>query len=142
MDTATIKVSRADFQRIITFDQSPDLSYLGEYFNRPATVHIDRKARGEQGRNEFRYFNAGCGDPDYIEQDYKRHEAYNAGQWQMVGVRASINIIVEDTIQTIQSAGLWGIESDSGDTYFAEVYAEECSQLTDILNAMGVEVLA
>src|SRR3954466_7310890 len=62
-------------------DTSPDSSDLGTYSNEPAEHSIDRQARGDQKRNEYRYFNLGSGDAEYLELDYKRMEALNRGEW-------------------------------------------------------------
>ena len=120
------------------YDESPDLSYLGEYSDKPADVHIDRKQTGDMGRSEFRYFSAGCGDPEYIEQDYARAEAFNRGDWCMVGIWAEAKVKLSgEVVQTIRSGGLWNIESDSGAEYFEEVAAEELEQLSAELAELG-----
>lgn len=141
---AAITVSRADFEREEVSDCDPDLSHLGEYSDSPDAIHIDRQERGDMGRNEPRYFNAGCGDPEYIEQDYKRAESYNAGQWAMIGIRAKVTLEIPHgdsrIMQTIESPGLWGIESDSGEDYFQEVFKEESNILAGMLEALGVVV--
>jgi len=108
-------------------DEDADLSFLGEYSNTPAAVHIDREERGDMGRHEYRYFNAGCGDPDYIEQDYKRYEDYNRGGWCMMGAVCEVSIKTKSNWAVdpiVARASLWGIESDSGEDYFRQV-AEE-----------------
>lgn len=140
MTTTKLVVSRAEFEMVQTHDDCPDLSFLGKYSDTPAEHHIDRKERGDMGRNEFRYFNAGCGDPEYIEQDYRRMEAYNAGEWHMIGIYARVELNINGTIQTIRSGGLYGIESDSGVDYLTEIYQEQCAELVEILESMGIEV--
>jgi hypothetical protein len=105
-------------------DEDPDLSHLGEYAATPAKVHIDRKERGDMGRNEFRYFNLGTGDADYIEEDYKRAEAYNRGEWCMMGVCVDIHVKTKTNWAVppvVGRASVWGIESDSEPSYFDEV---------------------
>jgi hypothetical protein len=118
-------------------DPCPDLSHLGEYGDAPEEHHIDRKERGDMGRHEHRYFNLGCGEPAYLEKDYERAEAYNRGDWCMCGVRAVAKIEVGGVLQTIRSGGLYGIESDSGDDYFAEVAREQLAELAEILCGLG-----
>ncbi len=140
-----MNVNRADFYRDVENDSEPDLSYLGEYSDRPETVHIDRAERGGRGRNEYRYFNLGCGDANYIESDYARYEKYNRGDWHMMGIRAAIDLEIPTgrggTIsQTITSPGVWGIESDSDASFLDEVFQDECRQLEDMLQAMGLTV--
>jgi hypothetical protein len=125
-------------------DEYPDLSYLGEYSNTPAAVCIDRKERNEQGGNEFRYFNLGCGDAEYIEQDYKRMEAYNQGNWCMLGIYAEA--VVKYPIgnggyrlETLSSGGLGGIESDSDKDFIQEVIKEQLDDLFDHLKTFNID---
>jgi hypothetical protein len=82
-------------------------------------------------------------DPDlsYI-QDLDRMEAYNRGDWGMIGIRACAEIHTSSDgkywkISVIRSAGLWGIESDSREDHFAETAKEELSQLTNELIEFG-----
>ena len=138
-------VSRSSFVRDVVTDTDPDLSFLGEYASTPAAVHIDREARGDMRRGQFRFFNAGQGDPAYIAADYARAEAYNRGDWYMTGVRAAVTLAIPigdgvTIAQTITSPGLWGVESDAGDDHVAAVYAEECATLATMLAAMGITV--
>jgi len=127
-------------------DPDPDTSYLGKYSNTPGPDDrtVDRKALGHMGRGEFRYFiaaNSGkdTGNPDSVRQDYDRMEALNRGEWQHVGIMAAANIVLpgSDVVQRIASGGLWGIESDSGEDYFAEVEAEELADLRGELETIG-----
>jgi hypothetical protein len=129
-------------ERIV--DDCPDLSHLGEYTSRPAedAVTIDRQERGDMGRHEFRYFIASMsaedtGNPKSVEQDYERCEAYNRGEWCMMGVQAVATIEVNGIRQTIRSGGLWGIESDSGSDYFGEVGEQELDDLRGMLAELG-----
>jgi len=90
-------------------------------------------------------------DPDtsYLEQDdfAERLAEYRNGDFSFVGVRATALIRVPygaDFIETrISSSGLWGIESDSGQDYFDEVFQEERKTLLEMLQAMhDFEVVA
>lgn len=89
-------------------------------------------------------------DPDlsYLQADYPGDEphndsrrdrlaAYDRDEWHMIGVRAVAHIRINGIAETITSAGLWGIESDSDESYVAEVYAEELETLCDMLKALG-----
>lgn len=86
-------------------------------------------------------------DPSYLEQDgfEERLAEYRRGEFGYVGVRASVELPIpygKDAIQqTISSPGLWGIESDSGDEYFGEVFKEESDLLAYMLEEMGVKVV-
>lgn len=82
---------------------------------------------------------------EYVRQDEARLAAYYANEWHMIGIRAVATIWIERegylTNYTITSPGIWGIESDSGDDYLAEVYADEQAILRADIEAMkGAEV--
>lgn len=81
-------------------------------------------------------------DPDasYLEQDEfeERLAAYKNGEFTFVGVRAEADVTIEGVAQTLTSAGLWGIESDSGEEYFEEVAVEEYDSLRKVLKTVGV----
>ena len=101
---------------------------------------------GDAGRNEYRYFNGyvekykGETPEDirkYVRQDYDRMESLNKGDWCFLGVSAESEIILGNVCQTITSGGLWGIESDSGSDYFAEIEQEQLAELREQLHAIG-----
>lgn len=73
----------------------------------------------------------------YVAQDFDRMESLYAGNWSYIGIRAEAKIVVNGTIQTISSGGLWGIESDSDESHFAEVGADELADLRTTLHEMG-----
>lgn len=137
------KIQSVKIVRLV--DDSPDLSYLGEYSNNRDSSDgksFDRAELGDYSRGEFSFFTAAMsgdetGNPDSPRQDYERMESYNRGDWHMCGVRAEAEIIVDGIIQEITSAGLWGIESDSEESYFEEIGNEELQQLADILEELG-----
>lgn len=105
-----ITLSRRDFKREVMADDDPDISYL---------------------------------EQDAFED---RLAEYRRGDFDFVGVRASVELHIPHgpsghaIIQRIESPGLWGIESDSGEEHLAEVFSEECDTLTDMLHALGVKV--
>jgi hypothetical protein len=83
-------------------------------------------------------------DPSYLEQDgfEERRAEYEAGDFGFIGIQAQAEIHVSHgaghIIQTITSPGLWGIESDSGAQYLAEVYEEERAILFEMLTELGI----
>ena len=83
-------------------------------------------------------------DLKYIEEDYQRHEALNRGDFNHIGVRVAVELPIpfgKDRILTrIESPGLWGIESDSGEDYLDSVFQEENEILADMLAELGVKV--
>lgn len=126
-------------------DDSPDLSWIGEYGNAAESPNaIDRKERGDMDRGEYRYFNPSMtgeetGNPDSPEEDYRRMESYNNGDWCMLGIIAKAEILTPSgTRQTIRSSGLWGVESDSGEDYLKDVGAEQLVELRAELESLGI----
>ncbi len=83
-------------------------------------------------------------DPDasYLEQEgfEDRLRAYERGDFGFMGVVAEVEVDVEGTIQTIRSAGIWGVESDSDDDHVQELAEEEREDLLSQLNALNVTV--
>ena len=109
---------------------------------------------GDRKRNEYRYFNPSFnyvdkhGKPvdsltpekvrEYTRQDYARMEDLQRGGWSFIGIRAEATVqLTGDTTQHISSGGLWGIESDSDESYFAKVEQEQLAELRDELHAIG-----
>jgi hypothetical protein len=80
-------------------------------------------------------------DPLYCEQDEARLNAWRKGDWHFVGVRAKAILQIPHGIDcwitsSLLSPGLWGIESDSGDDYFRQVYREEREILAGMLDSL------
>lgn len=127
----------------VTPEESPDLSFLGEYSDQPGEQTIDRQERGEMKWGELRYWNPGrTGDGEAgIVADYQRHEAYNCGEWGMTGIGATAEILLpfgaDFVCQQIRSGGLWGVESDAPAAYAKEIAEEELSALGDLLAEIG-----
>jgi hypothetical protein len=100
---------------------------------------------GDMRRHEYRYFNpsqnyGGCTPAEirkYVKQDYARMESLNRGDWQYIGIAARAEIVVGMVSQTIRSSGLWGIESDSDQSYIKDVEQEQLDELRDQLIALG-----
>lgn len=81
-------------------------------------------------------------DPDvsFLEGDEfdERRAAFERGEFDFVGVRAEAEVVIEGVVQTLTSGGLWGVESDSGEEYIAEIAVEEYEQLRKVLKTVGV----
>jgi hypothetical protein len=112
------------FAREVCDDDSPaDLSYLESASNRYL---------GESPANRAQYEKA----------DGERLAAFHRGDWNMIGLRAKATIWIERpgyrTNYTLESPGIWGVESDSGEDYLAELFAEECATLKADIEAMKV----
>jgi len=80
-------------------------------------------------------------DDEYREQDQARLDAFNAGEWFMIGIQAEARIVIVrngmGTYHIMTSAGLWSIESDSGEDYLDEIFEQEKALLIDDIKAMG-----
>ena len=79
-------------------------------------------------------------DPAPDVSDVSAHgrlKAYNAGEWSMVGIRAVAEIEAADMRETITSAGVWNVPSDSPEHYFQDVYREELDSLCRTLFELG-----
>lgn len=145
-------------------DESPDTSYLGKYsdqitgVNPYAIIRVGEYAgkfvmdltEDEQLPDrcrKYRFFlpchenYVGLSEQDtrkYCLQDFARMEGLSDGQWQYIGVIAKAEIAsLNGLTQTIRSGGLWGVESDSGKDYLAEIAEQELSQLRDELTGIG-----
>jgi len=112
-------------------DNDPDLSYLGVYSSKLEPGGIDRQEPGrDYGHGEYRFFNPGCGNPEYIEQDYARHEAYNRGDWRCVGLVVTVVRECSHGFTDEQTASVWGVESDySDECYLRSTFAELGAEL-------------
>ena len=76
---------------------------------------------------------------EYARQDRARLKAFHDGDWHMEGCYAVAIVTVDGVRQTIQSAGLWGIESDSSEEYRREVEEEQRAELLGILATLGFD---
>ena len=88
-----------------------------------------------------------CPDTSYLEQNEfeDRREQFRQGGFEFVGVRAAVELPIpygkDRILVKIESPGLWGIESDSGEDYFQSVFQEESDILADMLTELGVKVV-
>ena len=109
-------VHAADIERVEEPDPHPDLSWL-----EPDANPADAEANAE------------------------RLAAYRAGEWRCIGIRARAAFLIglgrAAMIQTVESPGLRGIESDSDPDYLDEVFAEEARTLRGILAELNVTVV-
>lgn len=142
----TPSVNLESIEVVTEVEEYPDLSHLGEFSDTPGPDDrtIDRRERGTQGRGELRYFVAAhspeeTGNPESVEQDWERMEAYGT-TWHHIGVRAVAKVHVARTTQTIESSGLWGIASDSDEEYLNRVAQNELTELRQVLGGFGVEL--
>lgn len=91
--------------------------------------------------DSYRTFGDYDGHPEGSEEEAQakeRWEAHERGEWSFVGIRAQATIHVpiggnSFCTYMLTSAGLWGVESDSGEEYLNEVFEEEKASLTDAI---------
>lgn len=100
-------------------DEDPDLSYLEQDYS--------ELERAERER--------------YIYADKLRLDAYRRGEWSTVGVRLVAEVTYDreghiDRPIEIRSAGVWGIESDSGRDYAHEAGLSQADDLREQLEAL------
>jgi hypothetical protein len=116
-----------------------------QYFN-PSSNYVTKEDKPQAGLTEADVVK-------YTRQDYERMESLNAGHWGYTGIRAQAEVTVPMKeglpsyatavlTQTLTSGGLWGIESDSDSSYFADVQAEELAELKQQLRAFGFSARA
>jgi hypothetical protein len=83
-------------------------------------------------------------DPDadvsYLEQDEfeDRLASYKRGEFELVGVRAQADVVIEGVLQVLESGGTYGIESDSEEEYFEQIFVQEWESLRTVLKTVGV----
>jgi len=147
------------------YDDDPDLSWLGKFSNEWSQGAIDRKRFGDWDPSEMRYF-IPCNhwphnpknwahvsaedlknviakhrtlkkaDWTYALEDMRRLESFG-DRWVTIGIYAKARIVIGNVLQTIRSGGLWGIESDSDESYIESIEVEELADLITILAELG-----
>ena len=138
------KVVKIEVKRIV--DENPDLSFLEttpEYHygtNGSNWEHVPEEDIQKIVRQYGSIWNACIA---YAKQDKERMGAYNRGDWHMIGIKAvaTVHIPINDNnvkIQTIDSGGLWGIESDSDDDYIKDIGREQISDVKNYLRILCV----
>jgi hypothetical protein len=115
-------------------DTDADLSFLGTFSDtkgRFAVKHSD-------GPRTLKWFNAdNVSNMKDARLQYKDMMEFENGNRSMMGVFAVAKLLINGTIQTIRSAGLWGIDSSSDEKYFNDIEIEEVFTLIDMLRELG-----
>lgn len=142
------RVSKITIKHMI--DETPDVSFMEttpEYHYGEDGRDWQHVSEEEKRKVIEQYGSIWNACVAYAEQDAERLAAFNRGDWNMIGIMAEAEVLIpEDTIpgpswliQHITSGGLWGIESNSGEEYFAEVEKEEITQLKGHLKTLNIE---
>lgn len=140
---------------VVTPDNDPDLSYLGEYTMRVADVDTDHytvidrdRENGFHQPGSMRFFVSSFNYVDetpedrekYARQDFERMEAYCRDEWRMVGVYVEADVTMPgDGPRTLDSGGIGGVESDCGEDCIRETAADVIEDLRAALATLGVE---
>jgi hypothetical protein len=157
-------MKKIDFIKIIReSDTDPDTSYLGKYGDefKPGCIVVhdelfyedvikDKKYELPEKGREYRFFypfeiGEKIGSKKYREfslQNFKRMERLNSGDWGFISVSAEARLLTSYDgkswlINTISSGGLYGIESDSEESYIKSIEEEELDSLKDVLKECG-----
>ena len=130
---------------IIEVDECADLSYLGEFSNKAEKAHIDRSERERIDNTDYRYFNSGSGDLTFIDEEYKRMQQFIDGSVQSLYINAIAVVIYSigsgcSRLETLQSGGLGGVDSDSTDEYKESIINGELADLKQHLQIFNVDV--
>lgn len=139
------KVVKIEVKRIV--DENPDLSFLKttpEYHygkNGSNWEHVSEEDKQNIIHNYGSIWNA-C--MVYAKNDQERLDAYYKGIWEMIEIIAvaTIHIPVNDNtvkIQTIDSGGVFGIESDSDDSYIRDIGKEQIAEVKNHLRILCVD---
>lgn len=132
------KINKIVLKRII--DDDLNIEYLKTdytYANRQLTII-----------KSMRYSQADCKKYthkkvlSWIIQDHKRYNKFNNGELCQYGIKAEAEINTSIgggnwLINHVSSGGLWGIDEDSGNSYFDEVQKEQLEDLKILLKELG-----
>ena len=75
-------------------------------------------------------------DTSYLNEDGLA--AYTSGEFDFMCAHAEAEVVIEGVTQTLKSAGVGGIESDSEDEYLDQVIDQEWGVLRGVLKTVGV----
>lgn len=145
-ETAT-KERKPYIERIVVkkmYDECPDTSWIGEFTNIEPTVEelesgkvIERES---VGRLECRYFVPA--NPEYGYDELEQMESFNRGDWFFFGISAEARVMIPSIhpdswkLETIDSGGLWGLESTMFTTELEECANEQVEELKQYIQEL------
>lgn len=118
-------------------DEYPDISYLESSINN-GVIDSCRYTQKEYEENPEQVEN-------WIRQDTQRLNNYGS-HWAMYGCMAEAVVSYpiskqgDRRLETLTSGGLWGIESDSQESYKIEVAKEQLEELKDHLKRFNIRI--
>jgi hypothetical protein len=114
--------------------------WLGEYSNEPKEGAIDVREKYGRDSNYLRYFNPE--NPEYAEQDLEEYEAFDRGEFCLMGVSAvvTLGLLWREVLfkEEIRSASLWGIVS-TDETSLRSYGEDELFELEETVKTLGLE---
>jgi hypothetical protein len=116
-------------------DDSADLSYLESTYDEENNT-IDSCRYSAEDIKKYGLEKV----QQWIKEDNARLNAYG-DRWYFIGIRARAEIRINGIYETIESPGLWGIDSDSDQKYFEDIGREECNTLKSMLQEIGFTAL-
>jgi hypothetical protein len=108
-------------QKLVHRDSGLVLDHYGIWRDKRGRIAPEPETRQHSREYQFTFHNNGHEKIAYALQDNKRLEDLERGYWCFLGVRA----VVTFAGRTIGEASVWGVESDSGESYFAEIERDE-----------------
>ena len=142
------KAIKIEIKRIV--DENPDLSFL----ETTAESHYgidgsnwEHISEDDKQKAIIQYGSIWNACEEYAKQDEKRLNDYDRGIYDMIGIVAVATIHIPTDngsdksvkIQTIDSGGLWGIESDCDKKYMDDIGREQIDEVKKYLRILCVE---
>lgn len=131
------KIESITIKRIPDYDS--DLSYLGQFSSEKGKFAIETNG----GSRNYEYFNAeNVENMKQAQENFNRIMNYEKGNLIDYGIKAEAEIRTSYNgkdwlINEVRSGGLWGISSDSDESYFTEIESEQLEELKDLLLEFG-----
>jgi hypothetical protein len=118
-------------------DDNADLSYLETKLEGKTIISSCQHTQEDMDKHPKRTMN-------YIKRDQERLASYGQS-WEMIGIRASAEVSYpigngNNWLEHFTSGGLWGIESDSDESYLKEIEQEQLNDLKSHLEQFNVNV--
>lgn len=135
------KIKQITFEKVI--DECADISWIGKFANEIPEGKYGVAHDG--GSRHYPYFvSCNADNQEHAQADYDRMMEYERGEVNMYGLKAVAETQTSQdgktwTIHHIESAGLWGIESDAGDEFFRETWDDQLADLRADLRADLIE---
>lgn len=133
-----VQIDNIKVERLI--DEYPDISYLETKQDEQGNIISSCKYTQEE------YLRNPEQVQGYIDEDNRRLEQFHNNEICMIGIQAktevsySLNKQGDRRIERFTSSGLWGIESDSEESYLEEIQKEQIEDLKEHLRRFNVDL--